>query len=209
MATPNRVIPKSNSKFIAKIGIAAALGVLVLCAHLAFAQAAVSHELQFRLDPAHSSAKIELHGNFHTVEGSFALSHGDIRYDSATGKMGGEIVFDARSGRTGNDGRDRKMHKDVLESARFPEIAFRPDHAEGTLAPSGDSTLQVHGMFSIHGADHELTITVTLHLEGAGWSAKAAFQVPYAKWGMKNPSVLFLRVDSVVGVELQGAGAVQ
>ncbi len=83
------------------------------------------------------------------------FKHGDIRYDPATGKASGEIVFDATSGKTGNDCRDKKMHKDVIESGRFSEIAFRPDRADGTLAASGDSTLQVHGMFSIHGAEHE------------------------------------------------------
>ena len=76
------------------------------------------------------------------------------------GRQSGEIVFDATSGKTGNDSRDEKMHKDVIESGRFSEIAFRPDRADGTLAASGDSTLQVHGMFSIHGAEHEITIAV-------------------------------------------------
>ncbi len=177
----------------------------------AFAQTAAqpAHPLHLQLDSSPSRAEIVLNGNFHTVEGSFALKRGALDYDPASGKVGGEIVFDATSGKTGNDSRDRKMHKEVLESARFHEIAFRPDHADGTLARSGDSTLQVHGMFSIHGAEHELTVPVTVHLDGAAWSAKAAFQVPYAKWGMKNPSVLFLRVESTVAVRLVAAGAIQ
>jgi len=168
-----------------------------------------AHELRLQLDPARSRAEILLTGNFHTVEGSFVLKHGAIQYDPATGKISGEIVFDAASGKTGSDGRDKKMHKDVLESARFPEISFRPDHAEGLLATSGDSALQVHGIFSIHGADHELSIPVTVHLDGETWTAKAAFQIPYAKWGMKNPSVLFLRVASFVDVELHAAGNIR
>jgi len=173
------------------------------------AQATLTHELHLQMEPARSGADILLSGNFHTVEGSFALRQGDIEYDPATGKASGEIVFDATSGKTGNDGRDKKMHKDVIESARFPEIAFRPDHAEGTLAASGDSTLQVHGMFSIHGAEHEITIPVTIRLEGGTWSAKAAFRIPYAKWGMKNPSVLFLRVASFVDIEFHAAGSIR
>jgi polyisoprenoid-binding protein YceI len=168
-----------------------------------------THEVELEFDPAQSSATIALSGNFHTVEGSFTLKHGVVKYDPATGKVGGEIVFDATSGKTGNDGRDRKMHKEVLESARFPEISFLPDHAEGAFTASGDSTLQVHGTFSIHDADHELTIPVTVHLGGSNWKARAAFQVPYAKWGMKNPSVIFLRVAGVVDVQLVAAGSVR
>ena len=174
---------------------------------LAAQTAAPAHELYLQLDPARSGATITLTGNFHTVEGAFALKHGAIRYVPATSKTSGEIVFDATSGKTGNDGRDKKMHTDVIESARFPEIAFHPDRAEGILAASGDSTLQVHGVFSIHGAEHEITIPVEVHLEGNAWTARAAFQVPYAQWGMKNPSVLFLRVASFVDVQFRAAGS--
>ena len=183
----------------------------VTCGLLAQTASSVppAHQVELQFDPGHSSATISLSGNFHTVEGAFALKHGAVKYDPATGKAGGEIVFDAASGKTGNDGRDRKMHKEVLESASFPEISFRPDRAEGALAASGDSTLQVHGVFSIHDADHELTIPVTVHLEGNNWTAKAAFQIPYAKWGMKNPSVLFLRVAGFVDVQLAAAGSLR
>jgi len=167
------------------------------------------HQVELRVDPAQSGATISLTGNFHTVEGSFTLKRGAVQYDPATGKADGEIVFDSTSGKTGNDGRDRKMHKEVLESARFPEISFHPDRAEGTLPESGDSTLQVYGLFSIHGADHQLTIPVTVHFEGTNWTANAAFQIPYAKWGMKNPSVLFLRVAGVVEVQFHAGGVVR
>jgi len=34
------------------------------------------------------------------------------------------------------------------------------------------------------------------------------FVVPYAKWGMKNPSVLFLRVGDSVDVAFHAAGRV-
>ena len=181
--------------------------VVFLLAQCLVAQApAMAHELKLEFDPARSGAGITLTGNFHTVEGSFTLKHGAIRYDPATGKAGGEIVFDAGSGQTGSDGRDSKMHKSVIESALFPEIAFRPDHADGTLAVAGDCTLQVHGMFSIHGAEHEITLPVQMHLEGNTWTAKASFRVPYASWGMKNPSVLFLRVANVVDVQFHAAG---
>ena len=173
------------------------------------AQRASAQELHLRLDPGSSRAQILLTGNFHTVEGSFTFKRGEVVYDPVTGRASGEVVFDATSGKTGSDGRDKKMHKEVLESARFPEIAFRPDRGEGTLASAGDSTIQVHGMFSIHGAEHEVTIPVAVHLEGNSWSAKAAFQIPYAKWGMKNPSVLFLRVANVVDIRFQAAGHIQ
>ena len=181
--------------------------VLLLTQWLTAQTAAPAKQLQLQLDPARTGADITLVGNLHTVEGSFLSKRGSIHYDPATRAASGEIVFDATSGKTGNDSRDKKMHKDVIESARFPEITFHPDRGEGTLAASGDSTLQVHGQFSIHGAEHEVTFPIVVHLEGNTWTAKASFTVPYTKWGMKNPSVLFFRVGNEVKVQFHAAGS--
>ena len=173
---------------------------------LAMGAIAPAQELLLQLDPAKSGADIILAGNLHTVDGSFSLKHGNIHFDPATGKASGEIVFDAASGKTGNNSRDNKMHKDVIQSQRYPEITFSPDRADGMLATSGDSTLQVHGMFAIHGAEHEVTFPVQVNLSSNTWTAKAAFRIPYVKWGMKNPSVLFLRVGDTVQVQFHAAG---
>ncbi len=174
---------------------------------LAAEAASPAQELLLQLDPAKSGADIILAGNLHTVDGSFSLKHGAIRFNPATGKASGEVVFDATSGKTGNSSRDNKMHKDVIQSRRYPEIVFHPDRADGALSTFGDSTLQVHGMFVIHGAEHEVTFPVEVNLAGTAWSAKASFQVPYVKWGMKNPSVLFLRVGDTVQVQFHAAGS--
>jgi len=117
-----------------------------------------------------------------------------------------EIVFDATTGQSGNDGRDRKMHKEVLESARYPEISFRPDRIEGNVAPTGTSSIRVHGMFGIHGAEHEITSPIDVKFDSGHWTASAHFLVPYAKWGMQNPSVFLLRVGDTVNIELQAGG---
>ena len=183
---------------------------LLVAAALAAAQSAgtpVTRELLLQLDPARSGADIALTGNLHTVEGAFLLKHGAIHFDPATGKASGEVVFDATSGKTGNNSRDHKMHKDVIESGRYPEIVFRPDRADGVLAASGASTLQVHGMFAMHGAEHEVTFPVEVTFAGSDWTAKTSFQVPYVRWGMKNPSKLFLKVDDVVQVQFHASGS--
>jgi polyisoprenoid-binding protein YceI len=185
------------------------VGLLVMAVALAAqsASAPVSHEVRLQLDVARSGADITLAGNLHTVKGTFLLKRGTIQFDPATGKASGEIAFDSTSGKTGNGSRDNKMHKDVIESWRYAEIVFHPNRAEGTLATEGASTLQVHGVFTMHGADHEVTFPVEVTLAGSAWTAKASFQVPYVQWGMKNPSVLFLKVGDTVQVEFHAAGS--
>jgi hypothetical protein len=39
------------------------------------------------------------------------------------------------------------------------------------------------------------------------WTAKVHFTIPYAKWGMKNPSTLFLRVSDSVEIDLTAVGS--
>ena len=173
---------------------------------VSLATRAMAQELVLRCDPAQTAADFTLGDVLHTVKGSFNLKQCELHFDPASAKVVGEIVFDATTGHSGNQSRDRKMHKEVLESARFPEVAFRPDRVDGKVVQGGNSMVQVHGMFAIHGAEHEITVPAEVKLDTDHWSASAHFPVPYAKWGMKNPSVLFLRVGDSVDIELHAAG---
>lgn len=176
---------------------------------VAFVPEAIAQPMTLQCDPAQTTAKFTLGATLHTVHGVFRVKRCEVHFDPMSGKLDGEIVFDATSGQSGNDSRDRKMHKEVIESARHPEIAFRPDRILGTVGATGVSSLQVHGMFGIHGAEHEITVPVDVKLDAEHWSASAHFPVPYAKWGMKDPSSLFLRVADSVDVEFQGTGVVK
>lgn len=192
-------------KWLSSIRLIAAL--TLLAPLFAANRALPAQELRFRLDPARSGADISLGATLHTVHGSFSLKRGEVHFNPATGTAGGEIVFDATSGKTGNSSRDHKMHSDVIESQLYPEIVFRPDRAQGTFSISGDSTLQVHGRFAIHGIEREATFPVQLNVARNTWSARASFPVPYVKWGMKRPSVPFVRVSESVQVQFHAAGS--
>ena len=100
------------------------------------------------------------------------------------------------------------MHKNILESDKYPEITFAPDRIIGKLNPEGPSDVQLHGTFTIHGAAHELTMPVHAELSRDHATATATFPVPYVKWGMKNPSTLILRVKDTVQIEMKVSGHV-
>jgi polyisoprenoid-binding protein YceI len=167
-----------------------------------------AQETVFRLDPQTTTINFTLGDVLHTVRGAFRLKEGTLHFATVSGKLTGEILVDAKSGESGSGMRDRKMHKEVLESDRYPEIAFRPDHIEGTVAPQGKSSVRVHGVFTIHGADHELTAPAEVESFPDHWTGTLHFAVPYAKWGMKNPSTLFLRVDESVDIDVTASGSV-
>jgi polyisoprenoid-binding protein YceI len=168
--------------------------------------AAAAQAVAFQLDPQHTTVSFTLGDVLHTVHGTFKLKQGTLRFDPASGHLTGEIVVDAKSGESGSGMRDRKMHREVLESDRFPEIAFHPDRVEGTVSLKGKSSVRVHGIFTIHGSDHEVTVPAEVETSSDHWNATIHFAVPYAKWGMKNPSTLFLRVSESVDIDVVAAG---
>lgn len=173
---------------------------LMLCA------TAAAQEKIFPLDAKQTTVHFTLGSALHTVHGNFVLKLGSLRADPSTGAMSGEIIVDARSGESGNGLRDRKMHREILESDKYPEIVFRPTHMEGALADEGTSKVQVHGIFSLHGAAHEITIPADVTLAPGRWTASLTFHIPYVKWGLKNPSTLFLRADESVEIEVAAVG---
>lgn len=170
------------------------------------AAAAQAQDVQLQLDNSATKVEWTLGDVLHTVHGTFKLKRGDIRFDPSTGKASGELVVDATSGESGSGARDGRMHKNVLESAKYPEIKFAPDRVEGNIAMPGDSEVKIHGLFTIHGAAHEITIPAKAHIDQQKLTATMDFPLPYVKWGMKDPSNFLLKVKDTVQIEIHAAG---
>jgi polyisoprenoid-binding protein YceI len=170
---------------------------------------AVSQVVSLELDPVQSKVHWTLPSSLHTVHGTFAVVRGMMNLDRESGKSGGEIVVNARSGASGNDSRDAKMHKEILETAKYPDVVFHPAQVEGKVMPNGSCDVKILGTLSVHGADHEIAAMVHAEIEGGSWKGTAKFDVPYVAWGIKNPSNFLLKADKVVHVEAEMAGRLQ
>jgi polyisoprenoid-binding protein YceI len=166
-------------------------------------------EIVLGIDPVHSKVHWTLGTTLHSVHGTFAFKNGTVRLDPATGKANGEIAVYATSGDSANDSRDKKMHKEVLESGQYPDVIFRPDRVEGKIAPQGSFAVQAHGTFVLHGSEHELTVPVQAEFAGDHWTGSAKFSVPFIDWGLKNPSSFLLKVNHSVEIELELKGSLQ
>lgn len=160
------------------------------------------------LDAAQTKVEFTLGDVLHTVHGAFRLAHGSVRFDPETGQASGEVVIDAKSGDSGSEARDGRMKKNVLEVDKYPEIVFLPDRVKGSAAGQDSSHVDVHGLFRIHGMDHELTLPVDVQRTGDQMTMKTHFDVPYVQWGMKNPSTFLLRVDKTVRIDIQAVAKV-
>ena len=190
----------------ARLRIAAVL-ILWMCA---FAPALGADEV-ITLDPSQTKVEFTLAATMHTVHGAFRLKGGEIHLDLPTGKASGAVVVDTKSGDTGNSGRDRKMHFEVLESSKFPEIVFSPTRLKPTVDLKGilegrqqtPSRVEISGVIRLHGQDHEVTLVADVQRSSDGrLDVSTKFSVPYVQWGLKNPSTFLLRVSETVQLEV-------
>jgi polyisoprenoid-binding protein YceI len=172
----------------------------------AFTCAATAETRTFELDPAQTTVSFTLGDVLHTVHGNFHLKRGTIQFDDQTGQAGGELAVDALSGDSGNKSRDKKMHKEDLESYKYSEIVFTPQRIKGSVADRGSSQVEVDGTLALHGQSHPITLTIRVQLQHGAGAADTTFMVPYEKWGVKNPSTFLLRVSDKVEISVHAVG---
>ena len=156
-----------------------------------------------------SQSKVEftLTAVLHTVHGSFRVKGGELKIDAAAGKASGSIVIDATTADTGNRTRDSKMHEEILESGKYPEIQFTVQSMRGNVPTDGASEVQLTGVMTLHGSDHPITVAVPLRVADGRATADVSFVVPYVQWGLKNPSTFLLKVGDTVDLKVHAVGS--
>lgn len=182
---------------------------LILILPLSIASISSAQQQTFTANPSASSVAFALSGTGHEVKGTFHVQSGTIQFDRSATKMSGLIVVSAISGESGDKGRDKKMQSEVLDVPHFADVTFAPQSYQGTIAPSGDSNIQVMGTFTLHGTPHDLTVPMQVHIEGSSLTAKGKFVVPYVQWGLKDPSIFILKVAKEVQIDLTLSGTLQ
>ena len=181
---------------------------LFLAVPLATKPAAFAQYETFNVNPDASKVAFALTGTGHHVDGTFHVQSGKIDFDPGAQKISGLVVVAAGSGDSGEPSRDKKMDFEVLDTTHFAEITFAPNSYQGTLAPAGDSTIQVSGVFTLHGTPHDITVPMQVHIDGSAVTAKGQFVVPYVKWGLKDPSIFILKVAKEVNIDLTLVGQI-
>src|SRR5580692_5921473 len=197
---PQPYSPETLSRDPQRIGAMRLFAALAAAGLLA--PAALAQHQTFVVNPDASAVKIALKTTHELVSGAFHVQSGSIGFDSSAPGLSGSVVVLAASGKTGNGSRDKKMYKDILRVEQYATVSFEPKSYAGVIAPSGDSTIQVTGLFTLLGTPHELTIPMVVHLDSTTATAKAHFSVPYIQWGLKDPSFLFWKADKDVAIDL-------
>lgn len=156
--------------------------------------------------PDRSEVLFSLGDVLHSVHGTFHVESGSVQFGLNSPQVFGSVVVGAGSGKSGNDTRDHRMSADVLNAPQFAEATFNPKHMSGSISATGDSTVQVDGILTLHGTPHDLTVPMQIHIEGENCTAKTHFTIPYVKWGLKDPSTFLLRISKEVNMDITLVG---
>src|ERR1700742_2501211 len=119
----------------------------VLAFAVTLAPALLAQHQSFVVNPDASEVKMTLNTTHEVVHGTFHIQSGSIEFDRSNPKMSGSVAVLAGSGKTDKDSRDKKMNKDILKVEQHATVSFEPNTYTGAIAPSGDSTIQVTGIF--------------------------------------------------------------
>ncbi len=164
---------------------------------------AAAQPVSFNLDAAHTAIHWTVDSTLHTVHGTFGLKSGVLRLDPSSGQASGAMVIDVSSGESGDGARDKRMHRVVLESQKFPEASFTAERIEGRFDPaSAGQSFRLAGQLVLHGSPHALTLPIHATSAAGLITATTSFDIPYVEWGMKNPGNFLLKVSPIVHMEI-------
>ena len=181
---------------------------VVLALAIILVSGALAQHQTFAINPDASEVSMKLNTTHEVVHGTFHVQSGSIEFDRSATTISGNVIVAAGSGKTGNDSRDKKMNKDILKVDQFTTVSFAPKTYKGTIPSSGDSTIQVSGVFTLLGTPHDLTIPMQIHLDGSKGTATAQLVVPYVQWGLKNPSFLIWKAENDVAIDIKLVGQI-
>ena len=173
-----------------------------------FTPFALAQHQNFSISPSLSVVDFTLASNDDTTKGTFQVEKGSVTFDPNSSRLSGQILVSAATGNSGTASRDKKMLKEVLQASKFADITFAPRSYTGTLALTGDSTVQVTGVFTLHGTPHTITVPMAIHIKGSRCTATTDFKIPYVQWGLKDPSWFVFRVAKQVDIHLTMRGLI-
>jgi polyisoprenoid-binding protein YceI len=182
-----------------------AIGVVVIALASAAGAAVHASAATYRVVPDKSTVRIEVGksgafgfvaGHAHEVEGQI---HGTVKVDPSE-MTHAEIHLTIRAADLRVSGKgeppadvpkvqERMLGPDVLDVARFPEIAFRSTSVAAEGRHDGGSPLRVTGEVTLHGQTKPVSALVQVRIDGASLTASGTFVVKQTDFNIKPVSI--------------------
>jgi polyisoprenoid-binding protein YceI len=147
-----------------------------------------------------SDAPLEkITGVGHKMTGNVEIDVGNLAATKGT------VELDVKSIKTNVDLRDEHLQgPDWLDAAKHPKIKFEITKVDGPAAlKKGDAVdVKVTGKLSMHGVTREETATAKVRLTDKGVSVKANFKVSLPAYKVSVPSVVRLKVNDSIDLNV-------
>ena len=155
---------------------------------------ALADSYEMLLDAQNTTVTFSFAALAHTVHGVVPIVPSKIKIDNRQQRVHGLVYIDTTKISTHNKDRDKKMHREVLESARFPDIYFKPILYRGDLQLGKAGQIELVGELYIHGDSHTIEVPCSVDWQEGQLHLSANYTLPYVAWGMKDPSKFIFRV---------------
>jgi len=161
------------------------------------------------VDSGGSVVRFHLHHKMHEVDGRSSQIEGKVVLGD-DGKVMAMIRMPASSFDTGDANRDSHM-REALEAAKFPYVVFKGvTNLIIPVAYGKPIETKLQGELEFHGVKQPLTVPAEISLAQDGSAVvKARFSVNLESHRIERPSLLFIKVDEnvLLDVELKLKGA--
>ena len=153
-----------------------------------------------------SDAKIEtFSGVTDRIDGYVLWEGEEIRPDATL--AGSKVYFEVELNDldTGIGMRNRHMREIYLETDKFPYAHFTGEIVSVDTAANGAFTIATSGRFFIHGKEQPVTILGLVSPEGDHYRVQSKFEVKLPDYGIKVPTLMFLKISETIELELDFA----
>jgi len=143
---------------------------------------------------------------FHHVTGRSEKLQGRARILPG-GRVQADMRVPALSFVTGNVQRDSAM-REAIEAARYPEIQLKVVARQLAIPTTFPATMSTafDGQLTFHGVTKTVDVPVSLSFPTAGWArARAQFTFRMSEYGVKRPSLMMIKVNDEVNVDVDVA----
>jgi len=150
-----------------------------------------------------SHAQIEtFSGTTDKIDGYVIWPGDELKPDTvpADNKVYFEVQLDGLD--TGIGLRNRHMRENYLETDKYPMARYTGTVGKADSSQSNACQVTTSGKFSIHGVDRPVMITGLVSKQGEHFRVQSNFDVKLSDYGIKVPSMMFLKLNEVIRIVL-------
>ncbi len=155
------------------------------------------------VDSAGSVVKFHLHHKMHEVDGHTSQIEGKAILGD-DGKVLTMVRIPVASFDSGDANRDSHM-RETLDAGKFPYVVFKGTTSFTLPVASGKPIdARLDGELDFHGVKRPISVPAQISLSPDGTaSVRARFPVSLEAHGVERPSLLFVKVDENVELDVQ------